>query len=814
MQSLMQNLRFSLRMLARDPGVTLTILLTLALGIGANTAIFTVDYQTLLAPLPYHDPNQLVAVWSKIQGSRNVVSVGDFLDWKQQSSVFQDICASSGGSSNLSANKPSGQSEQPEYVPTQSTSPGFYNMNGVGFYLGRDILPDESVAGKDNVVILTYKMWKHLGGNPRILGTQVRLDGVPHTVVGVLVKGPTDRGFWQLTTPLVFKPEQINHDFHSLFVMGRLKPGVTLKQAQDDMDAVAAHIAQTYPTTNKGWGVQVEQLKNTFMAQDRILTLWLLLGGVGFILLIACVNVANLLLAKSLVRQKEMAVRSALGASRRTLFAQMITESLLLAIGGGILGIGAGFVMIRGILAVMPENTLPSEADMQLNLPILLFALAAVTLAGLFFGCAPALFASRIDPAEALKEGGRTGSGRVQQWLRRSLVIAEFALALALLAGAGLVLHSFRNLQHIDLGVRTDHILTFFLPVPETRSKEPAQIVSYYRRILDSLQAVPGVSNAAVMTGLPLEGDGFGMPFTIAGKPAFNDLSQRPLTGLAMVTPDYFRTFGMRLVHGRPFGNQDTASSVKVAMVNEEFASKFLKGTDPLEQRISMEQLVPGVTKLGAAVEWQIVGVFHNVSNRNRNREEKPEMLIPFWQTPWPSAGIAVRTVGDPEAMTKSVAGAVHSVDPEVPVAQPKTMEQIHDEVLQNDRFTAILFSCFAAVALLLAAVGIYGVMSFSVAQRAHDIALRMALGAGRYRVLAQVIREGLALATVGLAIGLIGAFFLGQAMQSMLFGIGKLDFTAFGAVAAILLTFSVAACYPAARRAASLEPMQVLRNE
>ncbi len=807
MQKLLQNLHFSLRMLAKSPGLTITVLLTLAFGIGANTAIFTVDYATLLAPLPYPQPDQLVMVWSKIQGFRNGISAGDYLDWKHQNSTFQDINAWTGGSFNIATH------DQPEFIEGRRTTVGFYRMLGNEFAMGRDFLPEEGVAGKDHVVILTHKLWAHLGENKNILGTQIRLDGLPYTVVGVLAEGLNDRGSDQLTVPLVFKPDQINHDFHWLVAMARLKSGTTIKQGQSDMDAVTTHIAQAYPKSNKGWGAMVEPLKNDFLPSDRKLTLWLLLGAVGFILLIACVNVANLLLAKSLARQKEMAVRSALGATPKAIFSQLITESLLLAVCGGILGIGVGYGMLRGLIAAMPEGTLPTEADLRLNLPILLFTLGATTLAGLLFGCAPAWFASRIDPAETLKEGGRSGSGKARQWLRRTLVIGEFALALALLAGAGLAIHSFLNLQRVDLGIQTDHILTFFLPVPESRSNDPEQIVSYYKRIISSIDSVPGVSSSTAMTGMPLYGAGFGMPFTIVGKPAYNDPSQRPLTGFGMVTTDYFKTFGIRTTLGRTLGDQDTATSVKVAMVNEEFAKKFFSGTDPLQQRISVEQLIPGVTKLGSPVEWQIVGVYHNVRSRGF-REDNPEVLISFWQIPWPTAGVAVRTAGDPAAMTKSIAAAVHTIDPQISLATPRTMEQVRDSVLSSDRFTLLLFSCFAAVALLLAALGIYGVMSFSVAQRSHEIALRMALGAGRNRVVAQVVKEGLLLASIGLAIGLVGAYFIGRAMQTMLYGVGTIDYSAFASVGAILLTASLIACYFPARRAASVEPMQVLRNE
>ncbi len=807
MQSLMQNIRFSLRMLIRKPGLTLTVLLTLAVGIGANTAIFTVDYATLLAPLPYPQPDQLVMVWSKIQTYHNGVAAGDFLDWKQQNTVFQDLCAWSGASFNLATK------DKPEYVNGVRQTYSMPQMMGEPLFMGRYFLPEEGVAGRDHVVILTHKLWVKLGANPKIIGTSLRMDGDVYTVMGVQRPGIFDRQEAQLTVPLVFKPEQVNHDFHWLLVMGRLKPGVTLKQAQQNMDAVTAHIDEMYPKSDKGWGSYVEGLKNDFLPKERIKMLWLLLGAVGFVLLIACVNVANLLLTRGMVRQKELAVRSALGAGRSTIFAQLLTESLILAIIGGALGIGVGYVMLQGLIAAMPRNTLPSEADLSLNIPVLLFTLIATTLAGLLAGSAPALYASRIDPAESLKEGGRAGTSAGKHLVRRLLVIGEFALALALLAGAGLTIHSFWNLAHVDLGIKTDHVLTFFLPVPETRSKDPQVISAYYRDILAHIAAVPGVQHTAAMTGQPPYGLGFGMPFMLEGGQTYADPSQRPGTGFGMVTPDYFKAFGIQLVSGRGFTEQDSAAAVKVAMVNQDFVKKYLKGKDPLRQRVLVEELIPGVTKLGGYIPWQIVGTYHNVHTADQ-RDENPEMVIPFYQIPWPQAGMAVRTSENPSTMLNSITAAVHQVDSSVALAQPKTLDEVVEESMADQRFTLILFSSFAAVALFLAALGIYGVMSFSVAQRSHEIALRMALGATRNRVVGLIIRDGILLAAIGLGLGLIGTYFVGRAMQSLLFGVKALDFAAFLSVAAILLVTAILACFLPARRAASISPMRVLRTE
>ena len=807
METLVQNLRFSLRMLGRNPGLTATVLLTLALGIGANTAIFTVDYATLLAPMPYPQPNQLVMVWSKIQTFHNGVSAGDYTDWKNQSSVFSYLCAWTGTSFNVATK------DQPEYLQARITSPEMLQMMGEPLFLGRFFLPEEGVKGKNHVAILTHKFWVKLGSNPHIVGTTIRLDGQPYTVVGVQGPGIFDKGQEQLTVPLVFKPEQLNHDFHWLLVMGRLKPGITIKQAQQNMDSVTQHIAEVYPKSNKGWDSYVEPLKNDFLPKERIQMLWLLLGAVGFVLLIACVNVANLLLARGMTRQKEIAVRSALGAGRKTIFAQLLTESVLLALAGGALGVGVGYGMLQGLIAAMPRDTLPYEADLRLNIPILLFTLLATTMAGLLAGSVPAWYASRIDPAESLKEGGRTGTSAGKHRLRRILVVGEFTLALVLLAGAGLAIHSFWNLTRVDLGVKTDHVLTFFLPVPDQRSKDPAQISAYYRDILSRIDAVPGVQHAAAMTGMPLYGAGFGMPFTVVGGQTYADPSQRPGAGFGMVTPDYFATFGIRLVKGRQLNDQDTANSVKVMVVNEDFVKKWLKGKDPLRAQISVEQLIPGVTRLGPPQEWQIVGIYHNVHAADQ-RDENPEMLIPFWQIPWPQAGFGVRTAQDPLAMQRSIAAAVHSVDPEIALAQPETLDQIRTETMANEKFTLILFGTFAVVALFLAVLGIYGVMAFSVAQRSHELALRMALGATRGRVIGLVVREGVILAAVGLGLGLVGAYFVGRAMQSLLFGVKPLDVLAFVSVGVVLMASALLACYWPARRAASIHPMQVLRME
>ncbi|MGB4783791.1 MAG: ABC transporter permease, partial [Candidatus Acidiferrum sp.] len=726
----------------------------------------------------------------------------------QQSTVFQDLCAWTGGNYSLST------SDHPEMIQTRLTTPGFNNMVGTPFFLGRDILPEEGVVGRDRVVVMTYRLWVERFGSDRdIIGKPIRLNGEPYTVVGVLAAGQPDRLESQLFVPLAFKPEQINHDFHFVLVMGRLKPGVTLQQANANMDSVTRHIAEVYPKSNKGWSAAVEPLKNDFISKDLIKNIWLLMGAVGFILLIACVNVANLLLARGTVRQKEIAVRASLGATRGQLFAQFLTESLALSLIGGVLGVSLAWGLLKVIVSLIPPFTLPSEADIRVNLPVLFFSMAATLLAGVLFGCAPAWQTARLNLSDVLKESGRSAVSAGRHGLRRTLVVIEFALALTLLAGAGLVIHSFWKLSRVDLGFRQDHILTFFLPVTNERFSTPEQINAFYRLLLDKVRALPGITAASASTGMPIIGTNFGMPFNLAGQ-AVSDPSSRPGAGFTMVTPDFFKTFGIQIEKGRAMTEQDVAGGLPVAVVNETFAKKYLSNVDPLTQRLAVEKLIPGVTKLGPPIEWQIVGVYHNVHNGGVRGDGFPEIVVPFWQSPWPQAGLAVRTFGDPASMTKSVTAVVRSVDPNLPPDQVKTMDQLVDESLAGDRFSTVLFSGFAGVALLLAAIGIYGVMSFAVAQRTHEIGLRIALGAGPNQVLRLVLQEGMVLAFLGLLVGLAGTYFVGRVMKTLLYQVNAMDPAAISAVATVLLLAAFFACYIPARRATQVDPMVALREE
>ena len=806
MANFVRNVRFGLRLLGKNPGFTCVALLALVLGIGANTAIFSVVYAALLSPLPYPNPDQLVMVWSKVNGHNNSVSAGDYLDWKRQNSVFQDLVAWSEGTFSLSVGG------HPEALQTRIPSPGFFNMQGIPLLLGRDFLPEEGVPGRNHVVIMTHQLWQErFGSDLRIIGQPVRLNGEPYTVVGVLAAGMPDRFEAHLFVPLTITPDRINHDRHWLAVMGRMKPGVKLEQANADMDGVTRRVAEVYPVSNKGWGASVEPLKNDFTSRDTIKNLWLLLGAVGFVLLIACVNVANLLLARGTARQREVAVRASLGATRWQLFLQLLTESLALAVIGGALGVGLASMLLKVIVVLLPPFSIPTEADIRLNLPVLVFSLAATVLAGVLCGCAPAWQISRWNLSDALKESGRSPSSGGRHGMRRTLVVIEFALALTLLAGAGLVLHSFWKLTRVNLGFRQDHLLTFSLPIPVERFTQPDQITAFYRQLLERIQDLPGITSAAGSTGAPVLGTNWGTAFSIAGQPPV-DRSARPGAGFTMVTPEYFRTFGIPIVKGRSFTEQDMAGSLPVAIVNETFVKKYFSNVDPLTQVVVAEQLRLG--SHGPPIDWHIVGVSHDVHNEGVRREDFPEINVPLWQSPLPLIRITVRTGGDPANMANSIAAAVRSADPDLPLDQVRTMDQVVDESLAGERFSTVLFASFAGVALLLAGIGIYGVMSFAVAQRTHEIGLRMALGAGPRQVLRLVLGEGMVLAFGGLAIGLAGAYFVGRLMKSVLYQVNETDPVAISAVTAVLLLCALLACYIPARRATQVDPMVALRDE
>jgi putative ABC transport system permease protein len=804
--ALKQNLTYGIRTLFKNPGFTIVAVLTLALGIGATTAIFSVVY-AVFEPMPYPKPDQLVMVWTTSRGNRNPVSTVDYLEWKQRSSSFAGINAWTSGTFNV------GGGERPEQVAGSLRTPGFFTMEGLPFMLGREFTSEEGQPGRDHVVILSNRLWaRSFASNPDILGKDIRLNGEPYTVVGVLPPGIHDRFNSQLWVPLSIPTDPTGQVMRSVSVMARLKDNVTMAQAQAEMSGIEQQLLDERPKSNP-LGVSVQPLHLNFLTDATRRNLWLLLGAVGFLLLIACVNVANLLLARGTSRQREIALRAALGASRGRLFSQLLTESLILATVGGALGLLLATAIVDLIQAVMPPvgTMLPSEAEIRISIPVLVFTLAISTIAGLLFGSMPAWQATRLDLNEVLKLGGRTGGGGGRRNPRRLLVIAEFALALTLLACGGLALRSFWNLTRIDLGIRTDHLLSFRLSVPDQRLKSADQMRAYYRQMLEKIQAVPGIRSVAAMTGAPASGTGMGTRFNIAGRASANP-AERPGASFQTVTSGYVDTLGIRMVKGRSFDEHDNETSMRVAIVNEFFVSRFLSGVDPIGQRIMMSEVRPGALP-GNPLDWQIVGVFHNVRGAGF-RDDSPEIDVPFWQNPLPRASVVLRTDGDPKAVTNSVAAAVNSVDPDMPLAGVRTVDEIVGESLAIDRFSVVLFASFGALGLLLAAVGIYGVTAFGVAQRTHEFGVRIALGAQQSRVIRLVMKEATALALIGGLIGFIGAYLVGRAMQTTLYGVPALDARAFGAVFLLLLVSAWVACLIPALRASRVEPLEALRHE
>ena len=812
MSELLRDVRYGLRLLWKSPGFTSVSLIALALGIGATTAIFSLLYSILIEPLPYPHADRIVMVWSHQKGDRQNTSPGDYLDWQKQSTSFESLNAWTGrGFTVVTPN-------WTEQMLANQDTVGFFDLLvGERTQYGRHFLPEDMVPGNDHVVILGNKIWRErFGSDPSIVGKQLRMNGQPYTVLGVASPGPNDKGDAVIHVPLTFRPENINREDHYLLILGLLKPGVTVEAANADMAVIAKRLAQEYPKTNGDLTVTVEPLQNDFLPKNTRLGLWLMMGCVGFVLLIACVNIANLLLAWGTARQKEIAIRVAEGATRGRVFRQFLIESLSLALMGGALGVWLSVAILRGIMAFMPRNRLgiPYEADPHLNIAVLLFTLAASVVCGVLFGCTPAWHASRQNVNDMLKEGGRGSTGTRHSRLRRVLVIAEFALALILVAGAGLIIRSFWNVTRVDLGIRTDHVLTFVVPMVQQRDNvKPEQIRSLYAQLLERIETVPGVTKAAVSPGLPAGGAGQ-LPFAVVGQP-FEDMSKQPTVVYQPVTPGYFETYGIKLTKGRFLNAQDLAGGLRVAMVSEGFVREYLKGADPLTERLKIPELIAGAQRpLGDPVEWQIVGVFHDVQYDSHPTANSPEVDVPFDQSPWPFTTVGVRTSADPASVTKSVAAAVRSLNADYPMIRVRTMDQVVSESLITDRFTVVTFGSFAGLALVLAAVGIYGVMTFSVAQRNHEVGIRMALGAGRGQVLGLIINEGMKSALIGLAIGLPGVYFVGRTMKNLLYEVATVDVGALVAVIAVLLGAALLACYLPARRATKIDPLAALRSE
>ncbi len=815
-----RNVRFALRQLRRSPGFAITAILALALGVGPNVAMFSIIFATFLAPMPYPNGNQLVVVWSHYKGERIPTRGENYAAFAAESHSFESLSFQSWLSVPLT--NPDHTADETGGLPT---TPGLQTKTvQQPMMLGRDFLPDEGGPGRDHVVMLSYWLWQHRYNSDRnIIGKSILVEDQPYTVVGVMQSSPNERGgAVEFNTPLRLTPGTNSGQIG--IVIGRLKPGVTLAQAQAELAVIdkrlAAHdgrapVAQQFSLT-------VEHFRNDWLDLKTQRNLWLLLAAVGLVLLIACANLANLLLARGTSRRQELAVRSALGATRRQIFVQLLTESLTLAVLGGTIGIAMGWGLMKLSLALLPNLALEStDTVVEMNVPVLCFAMGIALIAGVLAGCAPGWRGARINLSETLKQGSRF-VGRVRTPLQSVLVIAEVALVLILLSGAGMALHSFWNLSRIDLGFSGDHVLTAELRPRNNESRggkaqipSPEQVIVEQHQLLDRVRAMPGVLDAALATGMPLHGFNR-WPFAVAGQ--ITDKSYPLTADFEAVTPGYFKTLGIQLVRGRFLKDNDDLRAPTVAMVNETFVRRYLGGSDALTHQLMLRIPVRNIQggKQPAAAAFQIVGVFHDVlDNEHLTGEVQPEMYVSEWQAGWPFLVIAVRTVtDDPAILTNPLQRAIASVDAGTALDHVETMNQVLGMQTSDDRFEMLLFGGFALVALLLASVGIYGVMSFAVAQRTHEIGVRMALGARRSEVVRLILRGGMRMALPGIGLGLAGAFGLGWVMRSTLYGVRMVDAGSLAAVAALLFMVAVLACWIPARRSAATDPMRALRAE
>ncbi|WP_321470919.1 ABC transporter permease [uncultured Paludibaculum sp.] len=814
MREILQDVRYGLRTLRKSPGFTTVAVLTLAIGIGANTAIFSFVDGVLLKPLPYANADRIMRVLEKPPGdpdSRNGISTLNFLDWQRQNSVFQYMAARTGGSVTLT-----GVSNPIQLRGARMSAHGF-DILGVRAVLGRTFAADEDQPGKSRVAVLSHALWvSQFGSDPAIIGRVIQLDGEPNVVIGVLPEGSAfDRSFAQIFRPLVFEPQNMTRNFHWFGAIGLLKPGVTVKQAQAEMDAIGGRIARDYPDSNKGWSVAVDPLSDVTVGKQLRKSLYVLLAAVGMVLLIGCANLANLTLARGTVREREVAIRVSVGANRWRLMQQFLTESVLLSLIGGGMGVALGYVLVAGLKAAVPPFSLPPEAEITLDSRVLLFAIGLSVFTGLIFGLAPAIQATRSDLAGSMKEGSRGSStGSAKHRLRSVLVVTEVALAFLLLAGSGLLIRSFFAMQNVDTGFNTENVITAGLPISEKRFKTPEALNTYLRQVVSNVESLPGIRDVALTSALPMQGWGYGMPFQVAGKP-FVDRANRKACFFKMVSASYFRTIGMKLKKGRGLTGGDIKGAPPVTVINETMARKYFANEEPVGQRILIQEIVPGKTALGPEIPWEVVGVVKDekVGNLDETRDN-PGMYVSNEQSPVFFEALVVRAAMDPLRLQKAITDAVHQVDKDQALTDMKTLEQIKTESMASNRLNSIMLGGFAAVALLLSAIGIYGVISYSVVQRTHEIGIRAAMGARTGDVIGLILKRGVVMAAAGLVIGFLGALALTRLLTTLLFGVSARDPMTIASVGGILAAVALLASYVPARRAAKVDPMICLRYE
>jgi putative ABC transport system permease protein len=800
-----RDIRLGVRSLVHSPIFAAVTVLSLALGIGANTAIFSVVNGLLLRPLPYPEAEQIVDVWhtppqQAFPGlDRFSVSPANYIDWKAQSTTFEQMAVYTYTGLSLST------SNDPLSLVGAAVSSDFFSVLRTNPMQGRAFTLDEERVGSDQVVVISHGLWQRaFGANPNIMGQTLTLNSRSFTVVGIMPAGfefPQEAELW---VPLAWddKERQVR-SIHDYLVVARLKQNVSLDQAQAEMSTISTRLEQQYPEENSGWGARVIPLREDLVGNVRP-ALLVLFSAVGFVLLIACANVANLMLARGANRRKEMAVRIALGAGRARLVRQLLTESVLLAVTGGLLGL---LLAVWGSKMLVKLGSLPNAGEIGIDTWALGFTFLVSLAAGIIIGIVPALQFTRTNISETLKQGsGRTGGSPIKQHTRKALVISEVALSLVLLIGAGLMIRSFWKLQNVNPGFDTSNALTMSVFLTPSRYSEPHQVLAFFDRAMEQIRAVPGVVSVGTTTTIPLAGGGSTQPFTVEGRPA-GAIAEQPMAQTRYISSDYFRAIGIPLRQGRFFSDYDRDKSVPVVIISEAMARRFWPGENPIGKR-----LTPSFHSEQGARE--IVGIVGDVKSSGLEVDSAAMMYLPFRQSPRPFLSFVVRTASNPESLIQPVSRAIYSIDKDQALTDVQTMDQVVLASLSGRRFNMTLLLTFAGVALLLAAVGVYGVMNYTVTLRRRELGIRMALGAKATDVLRLVLRQGLTLTLIGVGAGLISAYALTRLMATLLYGVTATDYLTFITVPAVLIAVGLLASYVPARRATKVNPTIALRTE
>ncbi len=809
LETMWQDLRYGARVLLKNPGFTLIAVVTLSLGIGANTAIFSVVNAVLLRPLPFENPDQLVMIWQTNPERgilQDLVSSPNLHDWQQQSRTFGQIAAFNPRGFSLTG------TDEPEQLPGTFVSVELFPMLGASPLLGRNFLPDEGRPGGNRAVIISFALWqRRFGGDPNLVGKSLTLNDAIYTVVGIMpakfqfpIQGQFPIPVSEVWAPLAIDPAQVNRGDRGLFTIGRLQPGVSIEEAQAEMDTIAQRLAEQYPDSNRGIGVHIVGYHQQLTGNLRA-ALLILLGAVVFVLLIACANVANLLLARAATRQRELAIRTALGAGRSRLMRQLLTESVLLSLLGGALGLALALWNFNAIVAALPAH-MPRAAEIQIDRQVLVFTFAVAVMTAVIFGLVPALQASSLNLNEALKESGGKGTGGfVRHRVRSLLVVTEVALALVLLVGAGLLIKSFHRMQQVNAGFNPENVLSVPVVIPQSRYPDGNARAAFINRIMEKMKALPGVQAVAGVTILPLSGEYSSASFIVEGQTVSPE--GRNVANMRAATPDYFRVMGIPIIKGRGFTEQDHSDAPTVVIINESFERLYFPDEEPIGKRVISPASSNGIP-------MTIVGVVGDVRNGGPEDEPRPEFYYSYFQNPIRFMFMAIRTSAEPAGLIPAIRREIWSEDKDLPLASISTLEQMLSKTTAQRRFNLLLLGLFSGLAFVLAVVGIYGVVSYAVTQRTHEIGLRLALGAQPGDVRKLVIRQGMIPVVTGIAIGLSGALALTRLMKSLLFGVSATDPLTFVGLSLLLVVVALVACWIPAGRATKVDPMVALRYE